>query len=45
MIGSYSTTQEMGGFSISLFAAADMARYWRAPHGAPLFPHLAGMGD
>ena len=46
MIGSYSTTQEMGGFSISLFTpTADMARYWRAPHGAPLFPHLAGMGD
>ena len=46
MIGSFSTTQEMGGFSISLLTpTADMARYWRAPHGAPFFPLITGRGD
>ncbi len=46
MIGSYSTTQEMGGFSISLFTPNDdMARLWRAPHGAPHFPHLDRQGS
>ena len=41
MIGSFSTTQEMGGFSISLFTpTAEMLDYWRAPHGAPHFPHI-----
>lgn len=39
MIGSYSTTQEMAGFSISLFTpTADMLRYWRAPQSSPYFP-------
>lgn len=41
MVGSYSTTQEMGGFSISLMTPTeDMLRLWRAPHGAPHFPHI-----
>jgi len=41
MIGSYSTTQEMGGFSISLFTPTpEMLALWRAPHGAPYFPHI-----
>ncbi|MEP3276745.1 MAG: dihydroxyacetone kinase subunit DhaK [Stappiaceae bacterium] len=43
MIGSFSTTQEMGGFSISLFTPTpDMLRLWRAPHGAPQFPRIFG---
>ena len=45
MIGSYSTTQEMGGFSISLLVPTpEMLDLWRAPHGAPQFPpiHLQG---
>lgn len=38
LIGNYVTTQEMGGFSISLMRADDVVlRHWRAPHGAPLF--------
>lgn len=41
MIGSYSTTQEMGGFSISLLTPSpDMVRLWRAPHSAPQFPAI-----
>lgn len=45
MVGSYSTTQEMGGFSISLFTPTDeMLRLWRAPHGAPHFPHIDRQG-
>lgn len=41
MIGSYSTTQEMGGFSISfLTPTPQMLEFWRAPHGAPYFPHI-----
>jgi len=41
MIGSFSTTQEMGGFSISLFTPTDiMLAYWRAPHAAPHFPTI-----
>jgi len=41
MIGSYSTTQEMGGFSISLFTpTAEMLNYWQAPHQAPQFPAI-----
>jgi dihydroxyacetone kinase-like protein len=41
MIGSYSTTQEMGGFSISLLTpTADMLRLWTAPHEAPCFPRI-----
>jgi len=46
MIGSYSTTQEMGGFSISLLTpSSEMARLWRAPHRAPHFPHIHFTGD
>lgn len=38
-IGSLSTTQEMGGFSISLLAPDDrMLRLWRAPQATPHFP-------
>lgn len=45
MIGSYSTTQEMGGFSISLFTPTpQMLDLWRAPHGAPHFPHIHAQG-
>lgn len=41
MIGSYSTTQEMGGFSISLFTPTpDMMGYWCAPHRSPYFPRI-----
>lgn len=41
MIGSYSTTQEMGGFSISfLTPTPEMLAFWRAPHAAPYFPHI-----
>ena len=41
MIGSFSTTQEMGGFSISLFTpTASMLEYWRAPHASPHFPTI-----
>ncbi|MEM8657253.1 MAG: dihydroxyacetone kinase subunit DhaK, partial [Pseudomonadota bacterium] len=43
MIGSFSTTQEMGGFSISLFTPTpDMLRLWRAPHAAPQFAQIFG---
>lgn len=46
MIGSYSTTQEMGGFSISLFTPTDdMLALWRAPHKAPYFPDIHAQGD
>lgn len=39
MIGSYSTTQEMGGFSISLLTPTPrMLSFWQAPHVAPYFP-------
>lgn len=45
MIGSYSTTQEMGGFSISLFTPTQqMLDLWRAPHKAPHFPHISAQG-
>lgn len=38
-IGSMSTTQEMGGFSISLLLPDDrMLRLWRAPQATPHFP-------
>jgi len=41
MIGSFSTTQEMGGFSISLFTPTEsMLEYWRAPHLSPHFPTI-----
>ncbi|MDA8586677.1 dihydroxyacetone kinase subunit DhaK [Rhodobacteraceae bacterium] len=46
MIGSYSTTQEMGGFSISLFTPTpDMLALWQAPHKAPHFPHIDRQGE
>lgn len=39
MIGSYSTTQEMGGFSISLLTPSpQMLGFWQAAHAAPCFP-------
>lgn len=45
MIGSFSTTQEMGGFSISLLTPSPkMMDLWRAPHGAPHFPHIHAQG-
>jgi dihydroxyacetone kinase-like protein len=38
-IGSLSTTQEMGGFSISILTPdEDMLRLWRAPQATPSFP-------
>jgi len=41
MIGSFSTTQEMGGFSISLFTpSASMLEYWCAPHASAHFPTI-----
>lgn len=41
MVGSFSTTQEMGGFSVSLFTPTpQMLELWRAPHAAPHFPHI-----
>lgn len=43
MIGSFSTTQEMGGFSISLFTPTpDMLGYWQASHRSPNFPRIHG---
>lgn len=45
MIGPYSTTQEMGGFSLSLFTpTSQMLDLWRAPHKAPHFPHISMQG-
>jgi dihydroxyacetone kinase-like protein len=39
MVGSYSTTQEMGGFSISLLTPTpQMLSYWQSPHASPYFP-------
>jgi len=39
LVGSFSTTQEMAGFSISLLTPTpQMLALWQAPHGAPLFP-------
>lgn len=41
MIGSFSTTQEMGGFSISLFTPNPaMLEYWQAPQASPNFPNI-----
>lgn len=43
MIGSFSTTQEMRGFSISLFTPKhEMLEYWRAPQRSPNFPQIYG---
>lgn len=45
MIGSYSTTQETAGFSISLFTpTAEMLNLWRAPQDTPYFPVIRGGG-
>ncbi len=39
LVGSLSTTQEMGGFSISLLTPTDaMLRFWRTPQDTPQFP-------
>ena len=41
IIGSFSTTQEMGGFSISLLTPTPtMLRYWQAPQASPHFPQI-----
>jgi dihydroxyacetone kinase-like protein len=41
MVGSYVTTQEMGGFSISLLEPDDeMLRLWGAPSDTPYFPRI-----
>jgi dihydroxyacetone kinase-like protein len=46
MIGSFSTTQEMGGFSISLFTPTpQMLELWRARHAAPHFPYIHTQGE
>ena len=46
MVGSYSTTQEMGGFSISLLTpTADMLNFWRAPQATPYFPVITAAGS
>ena len=45
MVGSYSTTQEMAGFSISLLTPTpQMLELWLAPQDAPQFPVLHGGG-
>lgn len=41
MVGSYVTTQEMGGFSISLLEPdEEMLRLWCAPSDSPAFPRI-----
>lgn len=41
MVGSFVTTQEMGGFSISLLEPEDeMLRLWCAPQDSPAFPEI-----
>ena len=41
MIGSYVTTQEMGGFSISFLEPTDdMLALWCAPSDTPFFPPI-----
>ena len=46
MIGSFSTTQEMGGFSISLFTPTEsMLSFWRAPQASPHFPNIFSPPD
>lgn len=45
MVGTFSTTQEMGGFSISLLTpTTDMLEFWRAPQSTPNFPQIYGDG-
>jgi len=46
IIGSFSTTQEMGGFSISLLTPTPaMLRYWQAPQASPHFPQIITAKD
>ena len=41
LVGSYVTTQEMGGFSISLLEPTeDMLSLWCAPSNTPFFPAI-----
>ncbi|MCP4314948.1 MAG: dihydroxyacetone kinase subunit DhaK [Hyphomicrobiales bacterium] len=41
MVGTFVTTQEMGGFSISLLTPTpEMLRYWCAPSDTPHFPAI-----
>lgn len=41
MVGSFVTTQEMGGFSISLLEPdSEMLRLWCAPSDTPAFPNI-----
>ncbi len=43
MVGTFVTTQEMGGFSISLLTPSDeMLQFWRAPSTTPYFPAIHG---
>jgi dihydroxyacetone kinase-like protein len=42
MVGSFVTTQEMGGFSISLLEPTDqMLAYWCEPSDSPAFPAIS----
>jgi dihydroxyacetone kinase-like protein len=46
MIGSYVTTQEMGGFSISFLEPTDdMLALWCAPSDTPFFPPIQGIAS
>lgn len=43
IVGSFSTTQEMQGFSISLFTPTpEMLAFWQAPQASPNFPMVHG---
>ena len=43
LVGSFVTTQEMGGVSISLFTpSAEMLDWWREPSATPFFPAVPG---
>lgn len=43
IIGAFSTTQEMAGFSISLLTPTpEMLRFWQAPQQTPYFPAIHG---
>ena len=43
IIGAFSTTQEMAGFSISLLTpTAEMLGFWQAPQQTPYFPAIHG---
>lgn len=45
MVGTFSTTQEMGGFSISLLTPTpEMLEFWRAAQTTPNFPQIFGDG-